>query len=113
MFVPAAVWFCCLDVVDKAAVSVTAAAFTTALMQPIPSDTFDVAWGLTDLYQFAGRGAVLLLYGLEDTVIVVPDAPPIPAVGVVNVPLWLDIEGFLLVGGAACDAGCDVPTYLF
>lgn len=112
MFVAASVWFCCLAPFDKAAVIATAASFTTTLFQPIPSDTFDTAWGLTDLYQFAGRGAVMFLYGLEDTFIVIPDEPPVPAVGITNVLLWLDIDGFILTGGAACGDGCDIPSFL-
>lgn len=111
MFVPAERWYCCLTAADQAAVSITAAAFTAALMQPIPADVFDTAWGLTLLYVTGQRDQVLALYALEDTFIVIPDAPPIPAVGIVDVLLWLDIAGFLLTGGGDCAGGCDAPTW--
>lgn len=111
MFVPANVWFCCLRDEDKAAVVGTAALFTSSLMQPVPAAAFDVFWAATMLMLNGQRDAILTLYGLEDTFIVIPDEPPVPAVGVVNVPLWLDVEGFVLTGQADCVDGCDEPRW--
>lgn len=112
MFSPASVWFCCQPATTQAAVGIVAGLFGAALNQPIPADAFDTAWGLTDFYAASDRSAALWLFGLEDTVIVIPDELPIPAVGIVNVLLWLDIEGFLLTGGGACGDGCDAPSFL-
>ena len=89
----------------------SAAAFAAALNQPIERDSFDTIWGLSPLFVNAGIDAVLLLYGLEHTFIVIEDAPPIPAVAIANVLLWLDIDAFLLSGGGACVDGCDTPTF--
>lgn len=112
MFVPADVWFCCLGAGDKAAVIGAAALYTAELMQPIPTGVFDLVWAASPLFMFAGHEAVLTVYGLEDTFIFIPDEPPIPAVGILNEPLWLDIEAFLLTGGAGCPDDCDAPSYL-
>lgn len=111
MFVPAEVWFCCLTAAEVGAVASTSAAFVFSLEQPVPLDTFETLWGLSTLYNVAGIDTVLYLYGLEHTFIIIEDAPPIPAVGIVNLPLWLDIEGFILTGGGFCSDGCDTPTF--
>lgn len=92
--------------------STTAALFAAVLNQPIPYDTWVSAWSLSELYQWAGEGPVMLIYGLEHTFIVIPDEPPVPAIGIANVLLWLDIDAFLLSGGGVCTDGCDVPSYL-
>lgn len=111
MFTPASRWFCCLTFADKVAVVGTATLFTVSLMTPIEATTFDLLWTPTQMYIAGLRATVLSIYGLEDTFIYIPDEPPIPAIGIVDALLWLDIEGFLLTGGADCPDGCDVPTW--
>lgn len=111
MFVPAEVWFCCLTSGERAAVASTAALFTAGLMTPIEQGTFESVWTLSQLYNAYGLPLILLTYGLEQTFIIIPDEPPIPAIGIVNIPLWLDIEGFMLSGGGVCVDGCDEPVW--
>jgi|SRR5688572_14022042 len=112
MFLPAEVWLCCLRDDDRAAVIATAALFTSFIFQPVPEDMFVALWFGTQTYDFAGLEVILELYGLEHTLIIIPDEPPIPAIGIVNSLLWLDIDGFVLTGGGLCSDGCDKPTFL-
>lgn len=112
MFLPASVWFCCLRTEDKVAVVATATLFAAVANQPIDEATFQTVWGLTMLSLNGYYETILFLYDLEHTFIVIPDEPPIPAIGIVNLPLWLDIEGFILTGGAVCVDGCDVPSFV-
>lgn len=111
MFLPAEVWYCCLTDEDKAAVASTAALYLALLNQPIELTTFEAVWAITLGYQIAGLDFVLATYALENTFIVIPDEPPIPAVGITDLLLWLNIQGFILVGGADCPEGCDAPSW--
>lgn len=112
MFVGADVWYCCLHPDDMAAVDDTSAMFILSLEQPIERTLFEIAWGSSQMYIHAGIDAVLYYYALEHTFIIIPDEPPIPAVGIVDLALWTNIELFLLSGDGACPDGCDIPSYL-
>lgn len=112
MFIPAERWFCCLTPNERAAVAGTAVSFIASLNTPLERGAFEALWSLSTLYQQGGLGLVLFVYALQEDFIVIPDEPPIPAVGVANLPLWLDIEEFILTGSGTCPDGCDQPDWL-
>lgn len=80
--------------------------FSAMLWQPIPRDAWSATFiGCTDILAEHQRVA-LLHWGLEETFIIIPDEPPIPAIGITVLEFWVGLAAYLLLHPGLCAEDC-------
>lgn len=98
--------YCCLATPEKTVLTALLIWFVANLNSPIPRDAYDALWAASGVPSGFRKDDAMGMMGLYETVIVIPDEPPVPAVGIADLSAWLAFEAWAASGGTACSDGC-------
>lgn len=104
-------WYCCILPTERAAIDALSINFVTALGQPMPRVIWDVIWATATWGGAERTAAALASWSLEYTEIVIPDEPPVPAVGYTDYAAWAALAAYVVAPGPKCTDGCTQPSW--
>lgn len=104
-------WYCCILDAERAAIDALSINFVLTLGQPMPLDIWEAIWAAATWGGAKRAAAALASWSLELTEIIVPDLPPIPAVGYTDYTAWLALSAAVVAPGPKCPQGCTQPSW--
>jgi hypothetical protein len=98
-------WFCCLSLMERAALAALAVALPATAYAGVPLLFFDALWLLDSRSAAARRAAFMSIFGLE-IVTIDESTTPIDVVRPSDVPLWISFAVWAVLPGVECEGGC-------
>lgn len=105
-------WYCCILPTERAAIDALGINFVISLGQPMPLTVWEAIWSAASWGGAERAAAAMQSWSLEHTFIVIPDEPPVPAVGYTDVVAWAALAAEIVLPGPKCPDGCTQPVWL-